>query len=162
MKWADSSSARMEYIGAKYIHSLKLAILLMVTCLTAFAASQEVKSWTFNIPDVSFLSFSPVLTATQNQRIALKFRTRNPNGLIFCHYLKDLDVKELERINYRLCAELQYGLFLLNYRLMQYSEPGLSLGTGKMLFFSVEKILELLTCCLINEMVLLSQRLGYF
>ena len=127
----------MEFCGAKYLHSLRLAVLLVMTCLTTLTVTQEVKSWTFNIPNVSFLSFSPILTNSQNQRISMKFRTRNPNGLIFCHYLKDLDIEELERINYRLCAELQYGLLLVNYRLMEYSEPGLSLGTGKMTFISM-------------------------
>lgn len=121
----------MEFRGAKYLHSLKLAVLLVLSQLVTDTWSQDVKSWTFNIPDTSFISFSPVYTNTQNQRISLQFKTRNPNGLIFCHYLKDLDVKELERINYQLCVELQYGLFVLNYQLMQYLEPGLTLGKGK-------------------------------
>ena len=94
----------------------------------------DVTSWTFNIPNVSFLSFSPVITKSQNQHISLSFRTRNPNGLLFCHYLKDLDVKELNKINYKICAELKYGLFKLDYRIRQYQEDGLTLGVGMLVF----------------------------
>ena len=122
----------MDFRGAKYLHSLKLAVLLViVVAIATVSSSQDIKSWTFNIPGVSFISFSPTYTNTQNQHISLKFRTRNPNGLIFCHYLKDLDTKELQRINYQLCGELQYGVFVLNYQLMQYFEDGLSVGEGK-------------------------------
>lgn len=123
----------MEFRGPKFLHSLKLAVLLVILKIFPTTYSQEVASWTFNIPDISFLSFTPVYTNAQNQRISLSFRTRNPNGLVFCHYLKDLDIKELQRINYRLCAELQYGLFFLRYKLMDYDEVRLSVGKGKLL-----------------------------
>ena len=105
----------------------------MILHIVALVVTQEtdVKSWTFNIPDVSFLSFSPIITRSQNQHISLSFRTRNPNGLLFCHYLKDLDTKELNRINYKLCGELKFGLFVLDYRLREYEEDGLTLGIGK-------------------------------
>ncbi|XP_053393740.1 axotactin-like isoform X2 [Mercenaria mercenaria] len=118
----------MEFRGPKFLHSLKLAVLIVVLQMLPTILSQDLKAWTFNIPGISFLSFTPVYTNTQNQHISLSFRTRNPNGLIFCHYLKDLDVKELERINYRLCAELQYGLFELSYKLLDYDEVRLSVG----------------------------------
>ena len=122
-----------HFRGAKFLHSLKLSILLVIVTMVTIVSSQDIakSSWTFNIPDVSFISFSPTYTNTQNQRISLNFRTRNPNGLIFCHYLKDLDVKELKRINYQLCGELQYGVFVLKYQLMQYSDDGISIGKGK-------------------------------
>ncbi|XP_060552945.1 axotactin-like isoform X2 [Ruditapes philippinarum] len=118
----------MEFQGPKFLHSLKLAVLLVILQTFPTTLSQEVTSWTFNIPGISFLSFTPLYTNTQNQRISLSFRTRNPNSLIFCHYLKDLDIKELQRLNYRLCAELQYGLFFLSYKLLDYDEVRLSVG----------------------------------
>ncbi|XP_052774947.1 axotactin-like isoform X2 [Mya arenaria] len=125
----NSARTVSHFRGAKFLHSLKLAVFLVIVAMATIVSSQEIQtSWTFNIPDISFISFSPKYTNTQNQRISLNFRTRNPNGLIFCHYLKDLDVKELKRINYQLCAELQYGVFVLKYQLMQYSDDGISIG----------------------------------
>lgn len=103
-------------------------IVILQFFVTVVTQKTEVTSWTFNIPNISFISFSPILTKSQNQHISLSFRTRNPNGLLFCHYLKDLDIKELDRINYKLCGELKYGLFVLDYRLRQYQEDGLTLG----------------------------------
>jgi len=126
----DRNSVNL-FRGPKFLHSLKLAVLLVFVTMSTVIESQEIKSWTFNIPDTSFISFSPTYTNAQNQRISLNFRTRNPNGLIFCHYLKDLDVKELERINYKLCGELQYGVFVLKYRLMLYLDNGVSIGKGE-------------------------------
>jgi hypothetical protein len=127
----------MEFRGPKFLHCLQLAVLLVILLLLPTCKSQEPSSsplpssWTFNIPGISFLSFSPTLTNSQNQRISLSFRTRNPNGLIFCHYLKDLDVKELDRINYRFCGELQYGLFVITYKLLEFEQSQIRVGKGK-------------------------------
>ncbi|WAR24366.1 CTP5A-like protein [Mya arenaria] len=116
----NSARTVSHFRGAKFLHSLKLAVFLVIVAMATIVSSQEIQtSWTFNIPDISFISFSPKYTNTQNQRISLNFRTRNPN---------DLDVKELKRINYQLCAELQYGVFVLKYQLMQYSDDGISIG----------------------------------
>ena len=119
----------------KIVTKLTYLIIVASVTLISFVRTQEPKAWTFNIPGVSFVSFSPVYSSSQNQHISLRFRTRNPNGLIFCHYLKDLDIRELERINYRLCGELQQGIFVLNYRLMHFQEDGLNVGKGKPFFF---------------------------
>lgn len=112
-------------------NSLYGSFIVILHLLTLVVMQEtEVTSWTFNIPNVSFLSFSPIISRSQNQHISLSFRTRNPNGLLFCHYLKNLDIKELDKINYKVCAELKYGLFVLDYRLRQYQEDGLTLGIG--------------------------------
>ena len=124
----------MEMGISKSLHNSLIRVLIVILQIVALVVTQETdpKSWTFNIPDISFISFSPILTSSQNQHISLSFRTRNPNGLLFCHYLKDLDIKELNRINYKLCGELKFGLFVLDYRLQQYEEDGLTLGIGKL------------------------------
>ena len=122
-----------------------LIVILLHFVTSVVTQDTDVTSWTFNIPNVSFLSFSPVITKSQNQHISLSFRTRNPNGLLFCHYLKDLDVKELNKINYKICAELKYGLFNLDYRIRQYQEDGLTLGVGMFLFIFIQFIFIHLT-----------------
>ena len=126
MEMGVSNIVKNSLIGALIV------ILQLFVMVVTQDSGTEVTSWTFNIPNISFISFSPILTKSQNQRISFSFRTRNPNGLLFCHYLKGLDIKELDRINYKLCGELKYGLFVLDYRLRQYQEDGLTLGTGKL------------------------------
>ncbi|KAL4235944.1 hypothetical protein ACF0H5_004332 [Mactra antiquata] len=113
--------------GPLIFNSLKIFILCVILSLIDPTYGKD-KSWTFNIPGVSFLSFSPVYTNTQNQRISLSFKTRQPHGLIFCHYLKDLDAMELERLNYQMCAEIQYGIFVLTYKLKDFEEVRISVG----------------------------------
>ena len=128
-----------------------LFVILFNFFTSVVTQDTDVTSWTFNIPNVSFLSFSPVITKSQNQHISLSFRTRNPNGLLFCHYLKDLDVKELNKINYKICAELKYGLFQLDYRIRQYQGEGLTLGVGKLTFVHVFIIFYLSLYLFINN-----------
>lgn len=60
------------------------------------------------------------------------FRTRSPNGLLFCHLVEQFNqsVHPLLR-NYHFCAELSHGHLQVKYNLNQKSDV-LELGRGKL------------------------------
>lgn len=87
--------------------------------------------WTFS-RNQSFVAFSPNLTLEQDQEIMFNFRTRSPNGLLFCHLVEQFNqsVHPLLR-NYHFCAELSHGHLQVKYNLNQKSDV-LELGRGKL------------------------------
>nr|XP_034312115.1 contactin-associated protein-like 5 isoform X6 [Crassostrea gigas] len=78
--------------------------------------------WTFS-RNQSFVAFSPNLTLQQDQEIMFNFRTRSPNGLLFCHLVQQFNqsVHPLLR-NYHFCAELSHGHLQVKYNLNQKSD----------------------------------------
>ncbi|ESO92611.1 hypothetical protein LOTGIDRAFT_162527 [Lottia gigantea] len=88
------------------------------------------ESWTFNNPGISYIGFSPQYTSGQSQHIELKFRTRQPNGLLFHHYLLPFDKNKFPLLyHYELYAEIRKGYLRVGHQVNQYSQL-LTLGQG--------------------------------
>ncbi|KAJ8305373.1 hypothetical protein KUTeg_015918 [Tegillarca granosa] len=84
-------------------------------------SSPPASSWTFTGP--GDLEVYPDLDASENQEYGLKFRTREPFGVLFCHMLKDYVPKENSQLQrYKLCVELQSGYIHVTYHLNQYRD----------------------------------------
>ncbi|XP_061182173.1 axotactin-like isoform X3 [Saccostrea echinata] len=85
-------------------------------------STNPTSTWTFS-KDQSYLAFSPNLTLEQDQQIILSFRTRSPNGLLFCHLLEHFNQSFHPLLeNYHFCAELSHGYLQVKYNLNQNSD----------------------------------------
>lgn len=110
-------------------------LLLLICALNGYLAQKNTdpnpnSGWTFSKQE-SFVAFSPNLTLEQDQEIMFSFRTRSPNGLLFCHLVEHFNqsVHPLLR-NYHFCAELSHGFLQVKYSLNQISDV-MNLGKGE-------------------------------
>ncbi|XP_046578022.1 LOW QUALITY PROTEIN: contactin-associated protein-like 2 [Haliotis rubra] len=99
--------------------SLVLGLLAFNTRGVNTAANST--TWTFN--GVAHLTFRPDYQDDQSIHLKLRFRTRQPNGLLFYHYLKSYDAKKFPLLkSYELFAEIRQGYVRVGSNFNQYSD----------------------------------------
>ncbi|XP_046357050.2 contactin-associated protein-like 2 isoform X3 [Haliotis rufescens] len=78
-------------------------------------------TWTFN--GLAHITFKPDYQDDQSIHLKLRFRTRQPNGLLFYHYLKSYDAKKFPLLkSYELFAEIRQGYVRVGSNFNQYSD----------------------------------------
>ncbi|XP_048758506.1 axotactin-like isoform X3 [Ostrea edulis] len=100
-----------------------LLLLIWTSCYLAQTTnstnSKPTSGWTFS-KNQSYVAFSPNLTLEQDQQIKFSFRTRSPNGLLFCHLVEQFNQSFHPLLrNYHFCAELSHGYLQVTYNLNQ-------------------------------------------
>lgn len=111
-----------------------LLLLIWTSCYLAQTTnstnSKPTSGWTFS-KNQSYVAFSPNLTLEQDQQIKFSFRTRSPNGLLFCHLVEQFNQSFHPLLrNYHFCAELSHGYLQVTYNLNQIFDV-IKLGRGK-------------------------------
>lgn len=104
----------------------------LLNASTTFKSSGAVKVWTFSIPGVSHICFSPQLQNVKFQHLQLSFRSLQPNGLLVHHFLKNYDKDAFLLLNnYELLVELRRGQLQIGYNFNHYQDT-LTVGKGNL------------------------------
>lgn len=110
-----------------------LTLCTVVLGLLAFNTrgvnSANSTTWTFN--GLAHITFRPDYQDDQSIHLKLRFRTRQPNGLLFYHYLKSYDAKKFPLLkSYELFAEIRQGYVRVGSNFNQYSDV-VPIGSGE-------------------------------